>query len=109
MEPTLALKAAGMSLAVWVPCLWVAMKITRVGGTIVSVLIASLGSFAAAALAGYFVGPIVGMLAGTIVLYILVCKFTDADLFPDAFLMVIVRNVLFLFVWWQLIAKAVNI
>jgi hypothetical protein len=109
METTLALKAIGLSLAIWVVCLFVAMKITRVGGTIVSVLIASFGSFAVAALAGYFVGPMVAMLAGTVVLYVLICKLTDADVFPDAFLMVIVANVLFLFVWWQLLAKAVNI
>jgi hypothetical protein len=109
METTLVLKAAGLSLAIWVACLWVAMKITRVGGTIVSVLIASFGSAAAAALAGYFVGPIVGMLVGTIVLYVLVCKLTDADLFPDAFLMVVVSNVLFLFVWFQLLASSVKI
>jgi hypothetical protein len=109
MVSTLALKAIGLSLAIWVVCLFVAMKITRVGGTIVSVLIASFGSFAVAALAGYFVGPIVAMLAGTVVLYVLICKLTDADVFPDAFLMVIVANVLFLFVWWQLLAKAVNI
>jgi hypothetical protein len=109
METTLALKAIGLSLAIWVACLFVAMKITRVGGTIVSVLIASFGSFAVAALAGYFVGPIVAMLAGTVVLYVLICKLTDAEVFPDAFLMVIVANVLFLFVWWQLLAKAVNI
>ncbi len=109
METTLVLKAVGLSLAIWVACLWVAMKITRVGGTIFSVLIASFGSAAAAVLAGYFAGTIVGMLAGTIVLYVLICKLTDADLFPDAFLMVVVTNVLFLFVWWQLLASSVNI
>jgi hypothetical protein len=49
------------------------------------------------------------MLVGTIVLYILICKLTDADLFPDAFLMVVVSNVLFLFAWFQLLASSVNI
>ncbi|UCC73562.1 MAG: hypothetical protein JSV86_03080 [Gemmatimonadota bacterium] len=108
-ETQIGLAIAGISFAIYIPCLWLAMKITRVGGNWLGVLLASAGSFAAAVLAGYFLGPIVGLLASTIVLYVLICKLMDASFFPDAFLMVVVANVLFLFVWFQLLAKAANI
>jgi hypothetical protein len=41
-------------------------------------------------------------------LYILICKLMDASFFPDAFLMVVVSNVLFVFAWFQIIAKVAS-
>ena len=104
-ETQLGLVIAGISFAVYIPCLWIAMKITRVGGSIFSVLLAAIGSFVAAWVAGLLAGPLVAMLASTIVLYVLICKLTDASFFPDAFLMVVVANVLFVFAFIQVIAK----
>jgi hypothetical protein len=104
-EAQIGLAVAGISFLIYIPCLWLAMKITRVGGNWLGVLVAATGSFAAAAVAGFFLGPIVGILASTIVLYVLICKLMDASFFPDAFLMVVVANVLFIFAWFQIIAK----
>lgn len=104
-ETQFGLLVTGLCFAIYIPCLWVAMKITRVGGNIVGVLVAATGSFVAGAVAGFFVGPIAAMLASTIVLYVLICKVMDASVFPDAFLMVVVANVLFVFAFFQVIAK----
>ncbi len=103
-ETSLILAGIGLSFVLYVPCLWIAMKITRVGGNWLGVLVASVSSFIAAAVGGFFLGPIVGMIAGTIALYIAICKTMDASVFPDAFLMVVVTNVLYVFVWFQVIA-----
>jgi hypothetical protein len=107
-ETQIGLVIAGISFVIYIPCLWIAMKITRVGGNIFGVLIAATGSFVTGAAAGFFGGPIVAMLASTIVLYVLICKFMDASFFPDAFLMVVVSNVLFVFAWFQIIAKVAS-
>ena len=104
-ETQYGLLIVAISFAIYVPCLWIAMKITRVGGNIVGVLIAATGSFFAGALAGFVAGPLVAILASTIVLYVLICNVTDASFFPDAFLMVVVSNVLFIFAWFQVIVK----
>lgn len=105
MDPT-ALKIAGLSLAIWIPCFWVAMKITRIGGNLLAALIVSIPSFAVGLVGGYFGGVFVGIGASTIVLYVLTCKLLKAQVFPDAFLTVVVTNMLSLLVWSQLLMGA---
>ena len=101
-----ALKIAGLMMAIWIPCFWVAMKITRIGGNLLAALIVSIPSFAVAYVGGYFGGIFVGIGASTIMLYVLTCKLLKASAFPDAFLTVVVTNVLYLLVWSQLLMGA---
>jgi hypothetical protein len=100
------LKLAGLMMAIWIPCFWVAMKITRIGGNMLAALTVSIPSFAVAYAGGYFGGIFVGIGASTIVLYVLTCKLLKAPVFPDAFLTVVVTNVLYLLVWSQLLMGA---
>ena len=87
------------------------MKVTRVEGTLVAMLgIAAISSLAGMipvlaisllALAGMtpvLVGPVVWLmvccapLISVIVMFVLICKWTDADFFPDAVGMVLVAG-----------------
>ena len=68
--------------------LWVGMKFTGVRGSfIMLVLIAGIS-----ALFGLI--PEVGWMVSLVVLFLLICKWTTADFFPDAVLMVIAANAL---------------
>jgi len=70
-------------------CLWAGMKLTKVDGTFLSMLaIAALSS-----LAGLIPLPVVGWLASLIVMFVLISKWTDAEFWPDAVLMVVVADV----------------
>ena len=74
-------------------CLWAGMKLTKVGGTFLSMLaIAALSS-----LAGLIPIPFVGWLASLVVMFVLISKWTDAEFWPDAVLMVVVADVVGIF------------
>jgi hypothetical protein len=64
--------------------LWVAAKVTRVETTFLSML----GVAAASSVAGLV--PVVGWLLSLVVMFLLIRKLTDADIWPDAVLMVVV-------------------
>jgi hypothetical protein len=64
--------------------LWVAAKVTRVDTTFLNMLAVA----AASSVAGLV--PLVGWLLGVVVMFLLIRKLTDADIWPDAVLMVIV-------------------
>lgn len=67
-------------------CLWAGMKLTKVDGTFVGmILIAAISS-----LVGLI--PMVGWLVSLVVMFALISKWTDAEFWPDAVLMVIVAN-----------------
>ena len=67
-------------------CLWAGMKLTRVDGTFLAMLIIA----ATSSLVGVI--PHVGWLLSFIVMFVLICKWTTAEFWPDAVLMVIVAN-----------------
>ncbi|MFH1717212.1 MAG: hypothetical protein ABIF19_07670 [Planctomycetota bacterium] len=69
-------------------CLWAGMRLCRIKGTFLAmVIIAAVSSLAALI-------PVVGWLASLIVMFVLICKWTDANLWPHAVLMVLVANLL---------------
>ena len=67
-------------------CLWAGMKLTGVGGTFLGMLII------AAVTAGLDFIPSIGWIISTVVMYVLICKWTDANFWPDAVFMVIVAK-----------------
>lgn len=72
-------------------CLWAGMKITKVDGTFVAMLLIST----ATALVGAIPG--IGLILGTVVMFVLICKLTDAEFWPDAVLMVVVSRAVAVF------------
>ena len=64
--------------------LWVAAKVTGVDATFPGML----GVAAASSVAGLV--PVVGSLLSLVVMFLLIRKFTEADIWPDAVLMVVV-------------------
>jgi len=72
-------------------CLWVGMKLTDVDGDFVTMLIIA----AVSSVLGLF--PSVGGWLGGIAMLILICKWVDAPLWPDAVLLVVVANVVQIF------------
>jgi len=67
-------------------CLWAGMKITKVQGNFLAMLIiATIGTLLT-------LTPVAGWIIGTIAMFFLICKWTDAALFPDAILMVVVAR-----------------
>jgi hypothetical protein len=64
--------------------LWVAAKVTRVETTFLNMLAVA----AASSVAGLV--PLVGWLLGLVVMFLLIRKLTNADIWPDAVLMVVV-------------------
>lgn len=68
-------------------CLWIGARITRVDGTFATMLaIAAVSSL-------LLLLPLVGWLVALIVMFALINRWTDADIWPDAVLMVIVATV----------------
>jgi hypothetical protein len=67
-------------------CLWAGMKLTKVDGTFVGMLLIA----AISSLAGCI--PWIGWLVGLVVMFVLISKWTDAEFWPDAILMVVVAN-----------------
>ncbi len=66
--------------------LWVGMKVTKVEGTFLNMLTVATAS----SLIGLV--PLVGWLLSIIVMFILIRKLTDAEIWPDAVLMVLVAG-----------------
>ena len=77
-----------ISVSIYTVILWMAMRLTGVHGALLHLFLASLISG--------FVGliPFAGWLLSLGVLLGLICYWTDANLFPDAVLMVIVAWVI---------------
>ena len=65
-------------------CLWLGMKLTGVGGTFFAMLLI------AAICAVLLQLPLIGWLVALIVMFVLIKKWTDASIWPDAVLMVVV-------------------
>ncbi len=72
-------------------CLWAGMKLTKVDGTFLGMLLIA----AISSLAGLI--PFVGWLVSLIVMFVLISKWTDAEFWPDAVLMVIVADLVGVF------------
>ena len=69
-------------------CFWGAMKLTRIDGTFLGMfLIAAISSLVALI-------PVVGWLAGIVVMFVLISKWTNAQFWPHAVFMVLVANLL---------------
>jgi len=68
-------------------CLWIAMKLTGLQGTFVAIATIC----AICAVLGLI--PFVGWLLSIVVMFVLICKWTTAEFWPDAILMVLVANV----------------
>ena len=85
-------------------CLWCGMKITKVDGPILGLLITA----GASTLVGFF--PYVGGIGSFIVMCFLLYKFTNADkIWPDVILMVIVSRIVAIFAGAFLVAAIVSI
>lgn len=65
-------------------CLWVAMKVTGVDGTFIAMLLIA----AICAVVGLV--PFVGRLAALVLMFVLIRRWTSANVWPDAVLMVVV-------------------
>lgn len=75
-------------------CLWVGMKITSVDGTFITALgIAAISSLAGVLPLFIIPMPCVGSLVSLIVMFVLICKWTDARFFPDAVGIVLIAGV----------------
>jgi len=68
-------------------CLWVSMHITQVKGYFSQIIVIA----AVSALIG-FVPTIAGIVLSAIVMCILLCHWTDANLFPEAIFMVLISQ-----------------
>jgi hypothetical protein len=68
-------------------CLWAGMKLTKVKGAFHAMLIIA----AVSSLIGLI--PMVGWILGSVIMFVLICKWTDANFWPDAVLMVLVAEV----------------
>ena len=74
-------------------CLWIGMKITRVEGTFVAMLgIAAISSLANIIPSVFCFIPCVGLLFNLAIMLVLICKWTDAELWPDAIGMVLISG-----------------
>ena len=83
-------------------CLWAGMKITKVEGTFLAMLIVATVSTLLSLI------PMVGGIIGTIAMFILICKWTGANLWPDAILMVVVARGVGIFVGIALAGLVAN-
>ena len=69
-------------------CLWAGMRLCKINGTFSAMVIIA----AVSSLTGLV--PTVGGLISLIVMFVLICKWTDAPLWPDAVLMVAVAGLI---------------
>jgi hypothetical protein len=92
MEPMVLLKLFVLSELIWIAALFLAMIITRVTFSIPRLLIIATVPTIAVLLP---IGFILQMILGTVLMYTLIVKLTDAKLFPDAVLAVMVANVVY--------------
>ena len=77
-------------LVVWTVWLWVAMKVTKEEGPFLALLAAAF----IAAVIDLLPIPYVGWLLPSVVLVVLISKWTTAEIFPDAVLIVLVAQLL---------------
>ena len=68
-------------------CLWAGMKLTKLKGDFLAMLIIAVVSALLSLI------PVVGLIIGAIAMFVLICKWTDANFWPDAVLMVLVAEV----------------
>ncbi|NOY75896.1 MAG: hypothetical protein GXP32_08935 [Kiritimatiellaeota bacterium] len=73
-------------------CLWAGMKITKVEGNFLAMLLIA----AISTILGFI--PMVGWLLGPVAMFFLICKWTGASFWPDAVLMVVVARGVGMFV-----------
>jgi hypothetical protein len=73
-------------------CLWAGMKVLRVDGTFGTMLMIA----ATSSLLGLI--PTVGWLIAAIAMYVLICKLTEAEIFPAPFLIIFLASVFRFFV-----------
>ncbi|MDD3117542.1 MAG: hypothetical protein PHQ27_00020 [Victivallales bacterium] len=77
-----------LRILVWAGCLWGGMKLTKLQGDFLSLLIiaiiATLSSFI----------PLVGTLISTVVMLILIWRWLGCRFWPDAVLMVVVAKII---------------
>ncbi len=93
MSPMDLLKLFLLSEVVWLVALFVGMFVTRVNFTFPRLLIiATVPTLVVVIPLPFFLK----LIASTIVTYTLIVKLTDAKVFPDAFLVVGVSNVLYI-------------
>ena len=71
-------------------CLWAGMKLTKVKGSFISMLI--IAGISGVVSIIFFWIPLVGWLLSTIVMFVLIGKTTDAEFWPDAVFMVLVAK-----------------
>jgi hypothetical protein len=84
-------------------CLWAGMKITKVEGSFAGMLgIATVSSL-------FGLIPVVGWILGTVVMFVLICKWTTANFWPDAILMVVVARLVGILSAFVLIAAMAKI
>lgn len=80
-----------ISIIIYAAALWGGMKLTKVEGDFRAILLISFASSIVKLI------PVIGSIASAIVLFVLICKYTDAEFWPDAVLMVIVAWALSVF------------
>ena len=72
--------------------LWAGMKLTKLDGKFIGMLaIASITGLIA------LIPGLIGLIAATIVMFVLICKWTTANFWPDAVLMVVVARLVEVF------------
>ena len=82
------LEALAIYILIRAAFLWVGMKLTKVGGTFLAmIIISAISTFVL-----LIPIPFMNLVFSAIVMFVLICKWTDANFFPDAVLMVVVAN-----------------
>ncbi len=102
MSPMDLLKLFLLSEVVWIVAMFVGMFVTRVNFTIPRLLIiATVPTLVVVIPLPFFLK----LIASTIVTYTLIVKLTDARLFPDAFLAVMVSNIAYVLLGIWIVAR----
>lgn len=96
------LKLFVLSEVVWIVALFVGMFVTRVHFTIPRLLIIATVPTLVAVIPMPFILKLIG---STILTYVLIVKLTDAKLFPDAFLAVMVSNISYVLLGVWVVAR----
>jgi hypothetical protein len=91
-----------LSEVIWIAALFLAMIITRVNFSVPRLLIiATVPTVAVLLPIGFFLQ----LILGTVLMYVLIVKLTDAKLFPDAVLAVMVANVVYVLLGVWVVAQ----
>jgi len=79
-------------------CLWIGMKITKVEGTFIAMLgIAAISSLTGVIPMFVCFIPCIGSLISLVVMFVLLCKWTDAEFWPDAIGIVLISGAVSIF------------